>query len=457
MTSKSKMFNYNGAQPNPMVFYDQNGQMMTNHVMMPPQQQLMPANIASNTTMMSYQQQANQAQPTDQTTSQMNPYPPIVPTVSGSQQQSHPNYQWQTVSKKRGRSPEENVRVQRQTSIKDYWLGSNRKNGNIFNNLENEDEVNPTESNSEKANEPKPPPIFIDKVEDINPLTALLTILCPNQYTMKALGEEQVKLQPNTGEAYTKITKALQEKKTEFHTYKPKKDKSFRVVLKNLHHSTNIEEIKNNVENLGHEVVQIWNVKQNKTKRPLSIFFVDLKVKENNKDIYNTKLFMNSSVIFEPPISKRTIPQCTRCQRYGHTKNFCQRNYRCVKCAEHHETANCPRNTKDNSVKCVNCMENHPANYRGCKVHKDLQQKLYPKLREKITVTTTNSVRLVNTDNTYAQVTAMPNISNNPNGATNIQQSQSNDLTELKNMMRDLITQMGTIMNLITTLVTKLS
>lgn len=38
---------------------------------------------------------------------------------------------------------------------------------------------------------------------------------------------------------------------------------------------------------------------------------------------------------------------------------------------------------KFKEVKCYNCEGNHPASYKGCEVRKQLQQKLYPKLREK--------------------------------------------------------------------------
>jgi len=36
-----------------------------------------------------------------------------------------------------------------------------------------------------------------------------------------------------------------------------------------------------------------------------------------------------------------------------------------------------------NEVKCCNYGGNHPASYKGCEIHKQLQQKLFPKLKEK--------------------------------------------------------------------------
>ena len=44
------------------------------------------------------------------------------------------------------------------------------------------------------------------------------------------------------------------EKNTEFHTYKPRQDRSFRVVIRNLHPSTDIQDIKQAIMEKGHEV-----------------------------------------------------------------------------------------------------------------------------------------------------------------------------------------------------------
>jgi hypothetical protein len=72
----------------------------------------------------------------------------------------------------------------------------------------------------------------------------------------------------------------------------------------------------------------------------------------------------------------------SNCHRYGHTKNFCHLKPRCVKCAGDHSTSQCPRKERSSDVRCVLCDGNHPANYKGCTVYKDLQ-KTYQPLRQK--------------------------------------------------------------------------
>jgi hypothetical protein len=41
-----------------------------------------------------------------------------------------------------------------------------------------------------------------------------------------------------------------------------------------MHYSINPEEIKAEIEKLGHKVSTIWNIKQYKTKLPLSMFLL---------------------------------------------------------------------------------------------------------------------------------------------------------------------------------------
>jgi hypothetical protein len=72
---------------------------------------------------------------------------------------------------------------------------------------------------------PKLPPIYITDVKNISPLIQLLEQVAEQQYEIKALADNQVKVQPKTSESYRKIIKALAEKRTEFHTYKLKEER----------------------------------------------------------------------------------------------------------------------------------------------------------------------------------------------------------------------------------------
>lgn len=263
------------------------------------------------------------------------------------------------------------------------------------------------------------------------------------------------------------MIRALDEKKTEYHTYCKKQDKPFRVVLRYVRPTIDITELKHDIEKHGHTVLQITNIRQQGTKKPLPLFFVDLKTNENNKEIYKIEFLLNDKVKVEPPKPKREIVQCTRCQRYGHTKNFCTHQHRCVKCAQNHATADCPRKTRSDDVKCVLCGGNHSANYKGCPVYKQLQETKYPALRKKVLPSANQQQTATATQNnagqtiTYAQMISKnqqkPHVIKNPLQPQPQPHLQSNDLQELKNMVKELMEQMSTMLNILTAIVTKMA
>jgi len=131
---------------------------------------------------------------------------------------------------------------------------------------------------------------------------------------------KQIKIQPKSSITNVNIVKELKSRNTEFHTYKPKQERSFKI------------------KDLGHTVTNIWNIKKQGTKKVLRMFYVELKQKSNNKDIYEVYSLLDCRVKFESSYPKHEIPQCINCQRYGHMKNFYFRKARCVKCAGNHPT-----------------------------------------------------------------------------------------------------------------------
>jgi len=109
------------------------------------------------------------------------------------------------------------------------------------------------------------------------------------------------------------------------------------------------------------------------TKKTLPLFFVDLEPSPSNKDIFAIDTLYYTKIKIEEPCPRRNLIQCTRCQSYGHTQAYCNHQPKCVKCGDNHLSSECKKD-KDSPASCAFCTQPHPANYRGCQVHKDLQK-----------------------------------------------------------------------------------
>jgi hypothetical protein len=213
--------------------------------------------------------------------------------------------------------------------------------------------------------------------------------------------------------------------------------------------------------------MNIYKIKQYRTNTPLPLFFVDLKRSPNNKDIYLIGALHYTKIKFEPPRPKRIIPQFSKCQRYGHTKAYCFHSLRCVKRACTHFTSQCLRKDKSDNVTCVLCNGNRLANYKGCTVYKDLQKRTFPPLRRNPEVKHSYALPHPHITPTSSYATALKSPIIPPQTVDSLPEQQithrqqpyppQTDIQELKTMLKGLMEQMGTMLNLLTTLVSKLA
>ena len=109
---------------------------------------------------------------------------------------------------------------------------------------------------------------------------------------------------------------------------------------------------------------------------------------------------------------------------------------------------------------------NHPANYKGGAVYRDLQKRTFPPLRSKQVVQTQENV-LQNPAKPIISYAALHKSPRSPLETTKPQpqqqttykqqQTPSSDIDELKVMMKGLMEQMGTMLQLIKTLVSEMA
>lgn len=365
---------------------------------------------------------------------------------------NHEDQEWTQVKNKKKRlreSPNISQPNKKQNKPDDYWLG--KENSNRYEILENPEE---SQDNTDPVDQPcKPPPIFVDKVENIQPLLSLLNQHVDGQYDIKTLNNNLVKITPRTIDSYKTIVSELDKKKTEFYTYKPKNERGFKVVMRGMHPSTDIETIKQELKNIGHEVTNIWNI-WNKTKNiRYPLFEIELKSNTNNKDIYAIRELMYCKISFEPPKPKKTPPQCSNCQQYGHTRSFCRRPPKCIKCAGNHSSKMCERQKWGNQVKCALCSGNHPANYKGCKVFKQINglQSLPGRTTNNNPVAMTRGPANTTGEKTYANITrvnhenSQEQFNQNRQHVSTTQTPIMQDIPQMLNMLHQLMQQMTNI------------
>jgi len=140
------------------------------------------------------------------------------------------------------------------------------------------------------------------------------------QYFNKSVANNVIKLTCTTPDTYRNLIKHFKEKGIYYHTYQLKEERAYRVVLKYLHHTTEVEDIRQELFALGHVARNIVNVYHKLTKKTSNLFFIALEPTINNKDVYSITAIQNKIIHIElPRTNKKHIPQCVRCQQYGHT------------------------------------------------------------------------------------------------------------------------------------------
>lgn len=312
-----------------------------------------------------------------------------------------------------------------------------------------------------------PPPIFVRGVLDFVELrNQLIKLIGSENFSFKS-STNDLKIQTTDPESYRKLIHYLKDKNAQYHTYQPQEDKAFRIVIRNLHPSTPTNEIGIAIEEIGFSVRQVANVLKKITKDKLPMFFVDLEPAPINNDIFSVTSLLHTKVKIEEPHKRRDIIQCQNCQDYGHSKKYCSYQPRCVRCGENHPTSNCTK-SYETPAKCALCQCDHPANYKGCQVYKQLQRSRKPTTNNpKPNFTNSNStvIRNVSINNneckttqqqptqsnpnpyqtrSYAQVTSdqNPNASNNNENAT-----LSNFINEFKALINPLLSLLTTVLD----------
>jgi hypothetical protein len=153
----------------------------------------------------------------------------------------------------------------------------------------------------------KPPPVYVKNVplKDYKHLLNQLKAIAGTNFECQATQNNGVTIYPRTSDAYREIIKFLKDSSVSYHTYQLPHEKAFRVVIRHLHPSTDVEEISQALSILSFEVRNVVNVLQSGTRIPLPLFFVDLEPKPNNNKIFELKSLLFTRISVEEPRKKR--------------------------------------------------------------------------------------------------------------------------------------------------------
>lgn len=324
-----------------------------------------------------------------------------------------------------------------------------------------EERMDDTNDNIPDKNQtPKPPPIFIQEKLNFNNFCIKIKELIDSTGFDCKSSTNKLRLQTYSADSYRTVINYLKENNVSFHSYQSKELKAFRAVIRNLHPTTDLSFIKKELLDSGFTTRNIMPVFHKLTKTPLPIFFIDLEPGPTNADIFKITSLCYTIVKIEPAHPKRDIPQCHRCQAYGHTRSYCNHTPRCVRCSLDHESLHC---TKDRSspAKCALCYGSHPANYKGCKTHTDLKKKLAQSKNN----AWNNKNQHHQTSNVINHNLAPPadsqnfpplNSESNPHSQTNNLNQNLDLTTQLSSFINDLKTLINPLVSLLTTLIDKL-
>lgn len=279
----------------------------------------------------------------------------------------------------------------------------------------------------------KIPPIFLhgkyNHKEIISDIKKIASGEFTTSYTTKSL-----KISLTSEDDYRKLSKHYLNNEIPFHTYHNPNSKPLSVVLKNVPPSLTIDDIKEELTEYDLPIQKISRLFY-KDKTPMLVCAVELTANEKAEEIYKINKLQNSIISVEPRRLAKHTPQCHRCQRTGHTKNYCTLPPRCVKCAGDHLYTNCTKR-KEEPPTCVNCHEQHPANYRGCSYHQSsVKTRAVKKSYQPPTEaphTTASRTAESSTRQTYAERTRQASVSDSTSFLNNI-------LTTLLNFIKPFI------------------
>ncbi|GFW17115.1 uncharacterized protein TNCV_2762391 [Trichonephila clavipes] len=168
-------------------------------------------------------------------------------------------------------------------------------------------------------------------------------------------------------EEYRNLIHILEsDKEFEFYILKRQKDKPIKAVNKGLPNSSKINDITNDLKEIGFKIHSCTQLISKRTKKSLPYFLVILRRNDSNSKIFDIVKLGYLQVKVEGYLV-RGITQCFNCNNFYHTAANCYMRPRCLKRGKDHATRNCHIKERQENPFCINCQDfGHSTCYTKC-------------------------------------------------------------------------------------------
>lgn len=221
-----------------------------------------------------------------------------------------------------------------------------------------------------KDSQKKPPPLFFKEEysQEENSKLMKAVLYHDPEATFRVTGK-RFQAFPSTFNRYLQLREKMKTRGIHFYTFTPSEDKPVVFVMRGIDHNIETSEIAKAIKDQHNtDVIRVVPMTRYtpEGRKPFNGFQVHFNKGTKLFNVQNQiKVICHYRIIWELPKKVKDVLQCKRCQRYGHGASNCNLPYRCVKCNNTHEPGQCKKSSNQSPI-CINCKEEHTANYRGC-------------------------------------------------------------------------------------------
>jgi len=264
-------------------------------------------------------------------------------------------------------SPNKNQKYPKKPASENLASSLHLPTVNLSDTSSSEPDTSSTNSNT-NARPQLPPPLALQDSQYFPAIRRqLLTFKLDKSFTAFTNSKKRtVEIQTYTLADYTKIKDYLTGQKYNFNTWRPKQEKTIRVIIRGLVIDTDIDELKAALTEKGFQIKQVLQLRKNgkeNSRNAIPLFLVEAVDNKVNKKLYSLTKILSQCVTVEPE-RWQGPPICSKCLSFGHSHNNCFRKPKCALCGGDHEISTCTHNPKTPS--CGNCKGNHRGTWRGC-------------------------------------------------------------------------------------------